>query len=159
MTRSVTALYNSRAEAEGVRARLVAIGVDPACIRMTDESQEREPGVFDKLARLIVAEARSLVRLTAEVEPDELEQAARIVERAEAGESAPREITEQSFIFRETAERLVVEKELAVREEIVMRRTAEQHVEIVHDTIRRTEVEVERLGPDGLRSDEAYPTD
>jgi stress response protein YsnF len=70
---------------------------------------------------------------------------------AEAGEDAPREIGEQTFIFRETAEQLVVEKEIVVREEIVMRRTAEEHVEVVHDTVRRTEVEVERFGPDGVR--------
>ena len=153
MPRSVTALYNSRAEAEAVRARLIAIGVDPAGIRTIDEANGAEPGVFDRLARLIVPEGQSPVRLTAGVEPDQLELAARIAEGAEAGEDAPREIGEQTFIFRETAEQLVVEKEIVVREEIVMRRTAEEHVEVVHDTVRRTEVEVERFGPDGVRPD------
>lgn len=153
MPRSVTDLYNSHAEAEAVRARLIAIGLDPAGIRTMGESNGAEPGVFDTLAPLIVPGGQSPVRLTAEVEPDQLEQAARIVEGAEAGEDAPREIGEQTFIFRETAEQLVVEKEIVVREEIVMRRTAEEHVEVVHDTVRRTEVEVERFGPDGVRPD------
>ena len=152
MPRSVTALYQSRAEADAVRARLIAIGVDPSGIRLTDESNQPEPGVFDKLARLILPEGTSPVRLTAEVEPDQLEQAARIAEQGTT-EVGPREITEQTFIFRETAEQLVVEKEVAVREEIVMRRTAEEHVELVHDTVRRTEVEVERFGPEGVRRD------
>lgn len=58
MPRSVTALYNSHAEAEAVRARLIAIGVDPAGIGTTDEAHGAEPGVFDRLARLIVPEGR-----------------------------------------------------------------------------------------------------
>jgi hypothetical protein len=153
MPRSVTAVYNSRAEAEAVRAKLIAIGVEPGDIRTTDEANLAEPGVFDRLARLIVPEGTSPVRLTAEIDPDQLEQAARIVEQGGMTEDAPREIREQTFIFRETAEQLVVEKEIAVREEVVMRRTAEEHVEVVHDTVRKTEVEVERFGPDGLRSD------
>jgi len=43
----------------------------------------------------------------------------------------------------ETAEEAVVSKEARVREEVVVRKTAEQHVEQVNDTVRRTEVDVE----------------
>jgi stress response protein YsnF len=43
----------------------------------------------------------------------------------------------------------VVDKEVAVREEIVMRRSANEHVEVIHDSVCKTEVEVERFGADG----------
>jgi hypothetical protein len=42
----------------------------------------------------------------------------------------------------ETAEEAVVAKEARVREELVVRKTAEERVEQIDDTVRRTEVEV-----------------
>lgn len=159
MSRQVTAIFKSRAEAEAVRARLTGIGLDPARIRIANENGQAgedgapQPGLFDRLAQLILPEgAAGRFRLTAEVEPDQLDQAGIIIEGGARGGAlqAPRELSEQTFIFRETAEQLVVEKEMAVREELVMRRTAEEHVEVLHDTVRRTEVEVERFGPDRM---------
>ena len=47
----------------------------------------------------------------------------------------------------ETAEEAVVDKEARVREELVVRKTAEQHSEQIHDTVRHTEVDVD----EGLR--------
>ena len=47
----------------------------------------------------------------------------------------------------ETAEEVEVGKEARVVEEITLRKTAEEHEERVRDTVRRTEVEVERLKP------------
>jgi uncharacterized protein (TIGR02271 family) len=43
----------------------------------------------------------------------------------------------------ETAEEAVVDKEARVREELVVRKTAEEHVEQVQDTVRHTEVDVD----------------
>jgi uncharacterized protein (TIGR02271 family) len=43
----------------------------------------------------------------------------------------------------ETAEEAVVSKEARVREEVVVRKNAEEHTETVRDTVRRTEVDVE----------------
>ena len=43
----------------------------------------------------------------------------------------------------ETAEEAVVGKEARVREELVVRKTAEEHEEQVSDTVRHTEVEVD----------------
>jgi uncharacterized protein (TIGR02271 family) len=43
----------------------------------------------------------------------------------------------------ETAEEAVVDKEARVREELVVRKTAEEHVETVQDNVRHTEVEVD----------------
>ncbi len=46
----------------------------------------------------------------------------------------------------ETAEEAVVAKEARVVEEVVVRKTAEERVEDIDDTVRRTEVEVDRTG-------------
>jgi hypothetical protein len=163
MSRQVTALFRNRAEAEAVRARLTGIGIDPARINILDENiqsgEDGAPqlGVFDRLAQLILPEgAAGRFRLTADVDPEQLEEAGRIVEAGASGGAlqAPRELREQTFIFRETAEQLVVEKEMAVREEIVMHRTAQERVETLHDTVRRTEVEVEWFGLDEPASSE-----
>ncbi|TDH58513.1 DUF2382 domain-containing protein, partial [Dankookia rubra] len=43
----------------------------------------------------------------------------------------------------ESAEEAVVDKEARVREEVVLRKTAEERTETVRDTVRHTEVEVE----------------
>jgi uncharacterized protein (TIGR02271 family) len=43
----------------------------------------------------------------------------------------------------ETAEEAVVAKEARVREELVVKKTAEEHVENIDDTVRRTEVDVD----------------
>jgi hypothetical protein len=43
----------------------------------------------------------------------------------------------------ETAEEAVVAKEARVKEELVVRKTAEEHVENIDDTVRRTEVDVD----------------
>ena len=50
----------------------------------------------------------------------------------------------------ETAEEAVVAKEAHVREELVVRKTSEEHVEQIEDTVRRTEVDVD----EGLRGSE-----
>jgi uncharacterized protein (TIGR02271 family) len=44
----------------------------------------------------------------------------------------------------ETAEEAVVAKEARVKEEVVVRKTAEEHVEQIDDSVRRTEVDVDR---------------
>jgi uncharacterized protein (TIGR02271 family) len=43
----------------------------------------------------------------------------------------------------ETSEEAVVAKEARVKEELVVRKTAEEHVENIEDTVRRTEVDVD----------------
>jgi hypothetical protein len=53
----------------------------------------------------------------------------------------------QELVFPETAEQLVVEKEAFVREEVVLRKLVENHVEEIEDRVKRTEVEVERISP------------
>jgi stress response protein YsnF len=45
----------------------------------------------------------------------------------------------------ETAEQAVVSKSSHIAEEVVVGKTGSDHVETVHDTVRRQQVEVERL--------------
>jgi uncharacterized protein (TIGR02271 family) len=54
---------------------------------------------------------------------------------------------EGSIELTETAEEAVVAKEARVVEEVVVSKGATEHTETVEDTVRRTDVEVENLGP------------
>ena len=59
---------------------------------------------------------------------------------------------ERSIEMTETAEEAVVAKNARVVEEVVVRKDVNERVEQIDDTVRRTEVEVERLGNrDGVR--------
>jgi uncharacterized protein (TIGR02271 family) len=49
----------------------------------------------------------------------------------------------------ETAEHALVNKTARVVEEVGLRKIGSDHVETIHDKIRRQQVEIERLGPDG----------
>jgi uncharacterized protein (TIGR02271 family) len=49
----------------------------------------------------------------------------------------------------ETAEQALVSKTARVVEEVALKKIGSDHVETVHDKIRRQQVEIERLGPDG----------
>jgi hypothetical protein len=64
----------------------------------------------------------------------------------------------QTLVFVETTEKLVVEKELFVREEVVLRKRVDNRVEEIEDSVRRTEVEVQRLSPEEAERIAAPPT-
>jgi uncharacterized protein (TIGR02271 family) len=49
----------------------------------------------------------------------------------------------------ETAEQALVSKTARVVEEVSLKKIGSDHVETVHDKIRRQQVEIERVGPDG----------
>lgn len=89
----------------------------------------------------------------ADVPGKEADAATRAVDtgREGAGRSAvaprPQPIHDQTFEFRETSEELRVEKELFVREEVIVSKLIETHTEQIRGSVRRTEVEVERLPP------------
>ena len=51
--------------------------------------------------------------------------------------------------IRETAEQALVSKTARVVEEVALKKIGSDHVETIHDKIRRQQVEIERLGPDG----------
>jgi uncharacterized protein (TIGR02271 family) len=62
----------------------------------------------------------------------------------EAGGLLKRRVIEIS----EMREEPVITKEAFVREEMVIRKTVEERTETIHDTVRRTEVDVEELRGD-----------
>ena len=49
----------------------------------------------------------------------------------------------------ETAEQALVSKTARVVEEVGLRKIGSDHVETIHDKVRRQQVEIERVGPDG----------
>lgn len=57
----------------------------------------------------------------------------------------------QSYEFTETAEEAIVSKSARVVEEVVVDKQASEHVEHIHDTVRKIEVEVEQLTPNDSR--------
>jgi uncharacterized protein (TIGR02271 family) len=61
-------------------------------------------------------------------------------------------LQEREIEMRETAEEAVVQKVASVREEVVVRKTAEEHVEEINETVRHTEVDVENTNQGGDRS-------
>ena len=52
---------------------------------------------------------------------------------------------DRTIVLTETAEEAVLSKSARVVEEVVVGKTTSDHVETVHDTVRRTEVQVEEL--------------
>jgi len=59
---------------------------------------------------------------------------------------------EGSFELRETAEEAVVEKRARVVEEVVIKKYSSDRTETVHDTVRKTKVDVEQTGTSGQTS-------
>ncbi|HEY0130288.1 MAG TPA: DUF2382 domain-containing protein [Allosphingosinicella sp.] len=70
----------------------------------------------------------------------------RILSEAEIAESGL--LRERVIEIGEMREEAVVSKQAVVREELVVRRDVEQRTERFADTLRRTEVDVERLEPE-----------
>jgi uncharacterized protein (TIGR02271 family) len=60
---------------------------------------------------------------------------------------------ERSFEVTETAEEAVVAKNARVVEEVVVHKSAGEHVEQIDDTVRRTEVDVDQIGTDRTTAD------
>jgi uncharacterized protein (TIGR02271 family) len=75
--------------------------------------------------------------VSVERRPVEAQQAAQGLRNAEEL------LQDRDIEMRETVEEAVVQKVANVREELVVRKTAEEHVEQVRDTVRHTEVEVD----------------
>lgn len=158
MTPNITAMFESRGDAEDARARLIAGGVDPAAIEVAEQIQEApRDGLFDRLTKHL---APSRVRtadaylLTAEVSTEQLDAATRAIDLTASGQEPPASspgsarIEDRTYEFIETAEEVAVEEQLVVTEEIVLAKEAHERVEDVVDTVRHTEVEIEQIEPD-----------
>lgn len=161
MPRRVSALFRSRALADAAAGRLAAAGYADASIVSVGQggANDAQPGMFDRLAKLIAPEGgprESGFLVSVDADPDAIDAAAVALEQgSERVEiTAPPRLTEQVVEVAEIAEQLVVEKQPVLREEIVMRVEAREHVEDVHETVRRTEAEIERfVAGDASRAD------
>lgn len=94
------------------------------------------------------ARVRSYVREVPVSEQVRLREEHVEVERRPVGErldpsEASSLLQDRTIEMTETAEEAVVAKEARVVEEVVIRKTADEHVEQIADTVRRTEVEVD----------------
>jgi uncharacterized protein (TIGR02271 family) len=112
------------------------------CIPLAEEQivvGKREVGRGYVRVRSYVVETPVEERVTLHQERVDIER--RPVDRPiEPGDEAFRERVIEAT---ETSEEAVVSKEARVREEVVVRKEAEERTETVHDTVRRTEVEIE----------------
>lgn len=82
------------------------------------------------------------------------EEHAEVVRRAVSDPNYVKDIdwSDQMIEVRETAEEAVVSKSARIAEEVVVGKTGSDHVETVHDTVRRQQVEVEHV-PSGGTAD------
>jgi hypothetical protein len=152
MSQQVTASFGTRQQAEAARVRLIDKGVDPAAITIEEAGQGQEAppaGLFDQLAGLLApgkAERPDAFMLTASVRPEQLDAATAALDRRHvATPPPPTRLTEQTIELIETAEELVIGTEAVIREEVVLRKRVIQRTRDIHETVRRTEVEVEEL--------------
>ena len=159
MTHVVTQSYVSRSEADRARSGLESIGVpgDAISIGEADGEEAAGIGLFDRLAHFLLPDRAALpggYKLRAEVTADQLDAAIRVAKGLPAGDAvlvtqaAGPGLAERVYEFSETAEEILVEKEAFVREEVVVEKLVETHSEQVEGVVRRTEVEVDRLGAD-----------
>jgi hypothetical protein len=111
-----------------------------------------EKGVFDHLAEYLlqqpVASSESPSPEPRTAEPRAAPVEAEVPPPAPPAMAGEPDLKSQELIFAETAERLVVEKEVVIREEVVLSKLVDEHVERIEDRVRRTEVEVERISPE-----------
>jgi uncharacterized protein (TIGR02271 family) len=61
---------------------------------------------------------------------------------------------ERSYELSKTDEEPVISKTVHIIGEVTLTKEAGEHAEVIHDTVRRTEVEVEELRPDEIRRTE-----
>ena len=170
MTRDLTHVYESRSEAEAARRRLEAVGVPQQAISIQDQAQAAHaaPEEGEETASYTLPEEPerlSAFMLRARVSDEQAEAVSAILEgrpamnEPSAAADAPPALNEQTFEFTETAEELVVEKELFIREEVVLTKRAENKVQQIDDSVRRREVEVERIAPqEAVQTDPARQT-
>ena len=106
-------------------------------VNFTEEEPPRL-GEVELMEELVRVENRPATRLVSE---EEIEQAGLLRDR--------------TIEIVEKREEPVVEKQAFVREEVVIKKAVEQRVEQVHETVRHTEVDVEKTGAERRASTEA----
>jgi len=88
---------------------------------------------------------------TVRVREEHVEAERRPVDRRLSEDEAEEAFQDRTIEMNETAEELEVSKEARVVEEVALKKTVQEHEEKVKDTVRRTEVEVEKIEPSSRR--------
>lgn len=130
----------------------------PAEPAQAEAAEERIPVIEEELRIGKREVLRGGVRVHARVEEQPVQQEVELlaehvsIERRPALRKLSEEELEAGGLLRdrvieisEMREEAVVSKEAFVREELVVRKTVERRTELIEDTVRRTEVEAERL--------------
>lgn len=120
-----------------------------------DPAPADQKGIFDHLAEYLLQQpvpGASSPPVQASGVPADLEADPAPAQQPIAPEAEETEMRSQELVFPETAEKLVVEKEAFVREEVVLSKLVKEHVEEIKDRVKRTEVEVQRLLPEEAKA-------
>jgi stress response protein YsnF len=124
--------------------------------RMTDEGEVTIPVVEEELTVGKREVAHDRIRIHTYIEEQPVTEEVRLreervhVERhpvdRPATEADLENFTEETMEFTETAEEAVVSRRARVVEEVTVQTDVEEHTETVHDTVRRTHVDVDQEG-------------
>ena len=145
-------------EPEGFRVENPAVSAPAEAIASTDPVEERIPIVEEELRIGKREVLRGGARVHARVEEHPVREEVELlaehtsVERRPATRKLSEEELEQGGLLRERVievsemrEEAVVSKEAFVREEVIVKKTVERRTEVIDETVRRTEIETERL--------------
>jgi len=148
-------------EREAYRAHM-ASGTSTGQERLVDEATLTVPVVAEELRvgkRLVERGGIRIYTHVTEVPVQEQvtlrEQRASVERRVVDRPANPADVAafkDQTFEVREFGEEAVVAKDAHVIEEVTIGRTVEDHTETIHDTVRRSEVEVEELEERDIQS-------
>jgi uncharacterized protein (TIGR02271 family) len=147
--------YGLMGASEATKANLSAIpptsGAIEQVVRLAEEQLNVGKRVIDSgftRVRRIVVEKPVEANVTLHDEHVE------IMRRAisEPGSQKDIDWSDKTIEVRETTEEAVVDKTVRIAEEVVIRRTGSDHVQTVHDTVRRQQVDVERVPVGGHRT-------
>ncbi len=148
-------------KAEAVPAAAAVAAAVPAKPLTTDMSKEQVLRLAEEqldVGKKLVEQGTTRIRRFVTEKPVE----AQVTLHEEHAEIARRAVSDPSYIqdidwsdktveVTETAERAVVSKSSHVAEEVVIGKTGSDRVETVRDTVRRQQVEVERVTPGDVR--------
>jgi uncharacterized protein (TIGR02271 family) len=161
--RAVTTGLAPAARVEAAAAAIIAapiatvqkVAVSPKLAEVHDEVlrlAEEQLQVGKRMVETVMTRVRRFVT--------EREVSADVTLHEEHADVLRRAITDPKYIgdidwadatieIRETAEQALVSKTARVVEEVALKKIGSDHVETIHDKIRRQQVEIERLGADG----------
>ena len=146
-TNFIAAPAKAMAAAAAAGAGISLVGKEEMVMRLAEEQLDvgkRQIQIGTTRIRRFVTEKPVEAQVTLH------EEHAQVARRSTTDPALAKEIdwTDKTVEIVETAEQAVVSKSAHVAEEVVIRKEGSDRVETVHETIRRQQVEIERLGKD-----------